>query len=345
MEKALGILELLEAVLLHVDMKTLLISAIRVNKTWNQLINTSPQLQKLLYFQPMTQNAASRLPPVPLSLDIGPDSPRLNPLLLQTFGRYFFDFSETYGFWRTATALYALPWTSSAAKEMVRPGNDEKAPEYRILVPTDMPRLEVRRERHCRRHFTRAGASWRRMLVTQPPPPSFGFVSTEEFEALWETRIVDRFQQGMIAPGTNMITNDYLTMGNLYDMVQYFASHHKLISIRIHWYQPARGFVTRSHEDAIRSQLKETWVAIEMFKPKQEYRDLWAQTPDHKLDPSDFEDVFRCDESLVSRSLVRKIISSETVLRHKHTANSWSRDVYSVDRYVNALKEGFVERT
>lgn len=48
----LGTTELLERVLLQTDMRTLLVSVQRVCRRWNELITTSPSLQKHLFLQP-----------------------------------------------------------------------------------------------------------------------------------------------------------------------------------------------------------------------------------------------------------------------------------------------------
>ncbi|KAI0146884.1 hypothetical protein GGR57DRAFT_478651 [Xylariaceae sp. FL1272] len=51
MKRVFPIPELLESILLHLDQKTLLLSALRVCKTWHTLINTSTPIQQILYSQ------------------------------------------------------------------------------------------------------------------------------------------------------------------------------------------------------------------------------------------------------------------------------------------------------
>ncbi|KAK8114680.1 hypothetical protein PG999_006749 [Apiospora kogelbergensis] len=51
-ETALATPELLEAILLGVDMRTVLISAQRVCRYWRELISQSGPLQEHLYFKP-----------------------------------------------------------------------------------------------------------------------------------------------------------------------------------------------------------------------------------------------------------------------------------------------------
>src|SRR5690625_2582029 len=52
MQHVLDTSELLELILVHVDMQTLLTSAQRTSRTWHALIATSPPLQRRLFFLP-----------------------------------------------------------------------------------------------------------------------------------------------------------------------------------------------------------------------------------------------------------------------------------------------------
>ncbi|KAH8896356.1 hypothetical protein GQ53DRAFT_743572 [Thozetella sp. PMI_491] len=63
--------ELLEQILLHLDLRTLLTAAKRVNRHWENLISASPTVQKALFFQPCDASEVSE--------------PRLNPLLQEVF--------------------------------------------------------------------------------------------------------------------------------------------------------------------------------------------------------------------------------------------------------------------
>lgn len=74
-EAALATPELLESILLHVDMRTLLVSAQRVCRGWKDLISTSPQLQQVLFLQgDSSRNPASAI---------------ANPLLAELFPPWF----------------------------------------------------------------------------------------------------------------------------------------------------------------------------------------------------------------------------------------------------------------
>ena len=294
MEACLAITEILEAILLRFDMKTLLVSATRVNKTWNQLINTSPQLQQYLFFRPMTQGVASKLPIVPPHLDLGPDDPRLNPLLVEKFSPCFFDFFTEHHPYRGSGPFYALPWTNTAQRE-VKYVRRSRSPRYGIRKPHPTEESVALKERQARRHFTRSGASWRRMLMTQPPPQMLGFVSIRIDPSL---RLDEAWTYArMIEPGPNITSNDLVKMGYLYDLMQSYVSRFRFANLwyRIHWYQPPEEFITDLHKFYIDTQLssKSTCLAIDIIKEPVSLN----HTSPHPLEPSEFDSIFRCDES------------------------------------------------
>ncbi|KAK3936401.1 hypothetical protein QBC46DRAFT_345621 [Diplogelasinospora grovesii] len=51
--------ELLEAILLHIDMVTLLVSASRVSRHWRDVISKSSKLQEALFFKPVFDSQAA----------------------------------------------------------------------------------------------------------------------------------------------------------------------------------------------------------------------------------------------------------------------------------------------
>lgn len=83
MERFLGIPELLEVVLLQLDNRTLLTSANRVSRDWNELIQTSPQIQQKLFFRPAADAPTKD----------GADRPSilLNPLLHQHISKMLYE--------------------------------------------------------------------------------------------------------------------------------------------------------------------------------------------------------------------------------------------------------------
>ncbi|KAK7991768.1 hypothetical protein PG996_013219 [Apiospora saccharicola] len=123
-ERVVAPTELLEAVLLGMDMRTLLTVAQRVCRRWHHLICTSPSLQKALFFEP--ENAV-------LSTN-----PLRNPLLAEIFTVWFdYDASTERGFGRRGEHYFKDFRASPFAKN-----------------------LDV---------VLHKNATWRQMLVQQPP--------------------------------------------------------------------------------------------------------------------------------------------------------------------------------
>lgn len=132
--------ELLEAILLSVDIRTLLVSVQRVNQFWRDVVTTSPNLQQALFLQPQ----------VPKTGNVLPGERTLNPLLKETFKPWFHPPSSLSRFHSHGReVLYSLP--------LAQPQRNKA--------------------------FTRAEASWRRMLIHQPPMHDFGFVEEVRNEA------------------------------------------------------------------------------------------------------------------------------------------------------------------
>lgn len=297
MESALAIPELLEAVLLHLDMVTLLVSASRVSRTWHHVINASPAIQEALFFRPKTGKGSQalernidcvKLPHWNSDADGGDETWFIfNPLLVKKFGPCFFDFGPTYGFCRRASSFYKLPWTRRTAREA------EDAWE-----PVDMDARMAQDEAAARRPFTRRGASWRRMLVSQPPPPKLGyawmdlssgdsFVGVNTiFTGLWAPESRD---PSVGAPSAG------LRMGELYDLVQYRAGHHHRYSLwfRVIWGPPKEPFCSDLCHKARQNLLAKTHLVVELYDSEDS---AWADNPRVPANADVFDSIFRCDE-------------------------------------------------
>ena len=187
--------ELLELILLHLDLKSRITSAPRVCSFWLETLNQSPRLRKASFFQ------ADR------SLDVKPgERAYINPLLQQAFGDQFFNLSDCqvdkYPF-RRAEYFWKLPWSPQALHHL-----QANTGSVLDVDPT------------CRqRSFTRAGASWRRMFVSQPPPPFLGFTWLDCFTI---TAGGHRCLVDSVTPPQND-AGDFgmgVTMGHLYDTIQ-----------------------------------------------------------------------------------------------------------------------------
>ncbi|KAH9906032.1 hypothetical protein F4778DRAFT_802447 [Xylariomycetidae sp. FL2044] len=124
----LSIPELLELILLHLDPRTLLVSAPRVRRFWHATITTSPPLQRALFFlaDPADPNRIAH--------------PVANGLLREAFPSIF----ERTGAMESVHRPTPAPWIPEG-------------------VPATVGDLLGRRGFGCR------DASWRRMLVRQPP--------------------------------------------------------------------------------------------------------------------------------------------------------------------------------
>ncbi|KAI0973224.1 F-box domain-containing protein [Xylaria arbuscula] len=250
MERVLSIPELLEFILLHLDMKTLLVSASRVNNTWNAVINTSISIQRALYFQPIekSQQSASAC------------QPAVNPLLKERFGSCFFDTGNLYGYLRRANSFYTMPCAGLSWDKGNNPiPSWPRGPEVEDL--TLQQSLEI--EAACRK-FTRKEASWRKMLVSQPPPPSLGVLRAENVED--PSQYGGRVQTTLLRLETDRASSG-LCMGTLYDLVQYHTGHHTRISrwFRVVWNEVRKPYSTPSAKLFCRRLLQRTSVVVEFY--------------------------------------------------------------------------------
>ncbi|KAK8008088.1 hypothetical protein PG991_010639 [Apiospora marii] len=126
--------ELLEIIFAFTEVRNLLVSGQSVCKLWRDVIAQSPRLQKHLFFQPEGERA---LGDGERRADI-PATP--NPLLQHAFKDFFF------------------------------PGHQERSVRFTLTSLRQLPIADMKNGRMRHSAFIRAGASWRSMLVSQPPP-------------------------------------------------------------------------------------------------------------------------------------------------------------------------------
>lgn len=136
-QTVLGMPELFENILLHVHLRTLLTAAQLVNREWRATIVNSPALQRALFFQPWPA-----IPSPSPSTGVGKEQqpcpkPKINPLLAEAFPMFF----DKCCFGRRKSELASFAHNSAAG--------------YGDAL------LQV-------------GASWRRMLICQPPVMRLG---------------------------------------------------------------------------------------------------------------------------------------------------------------------------
>ncbi|KAH7040817.1 uncharacterized protein B0I36DRAFT_379707 [Microdochium trichocladiopsis] len=151
MDTALAIPELLEAILLHLDTRTLLVAAQRTSTTWHSLIKTSPGLQKALFLQP--------------DASIPPSAPLFNQLLVDTFPFCFQQLHNQH------KHQHKHQQPDLPLQQPISRSKDASA-----LNATPFPASpHITSRKHA---FARPEASWRRMLIQQPPLRSYGVVMT-----------------------------------------------------------------------------------------------------------------------------------------------------------------------
>jgi hypothetical protein len=156
--------ELLEVILMNLPMQDLLVNGLRINRTWNATISTSPTLQQHLFFAPTVQ-----------SLNDEPKWTK-NPLLTEKFPTWFNDIRMTKRFFIDVNTLQdaidIFHYTDNAG-----PYKSYSFTDIGTLARAD---LGARSEVYCRPE-----ASWRRMLVTQPPVKLLKIVTASNVRKRW----------------------------------------------------------------------------------------------------------------------------------------------------------------
>ncbi|CAG7969154.1 unnamed protein product [Penicillium nalgiovense] len=130
---ALSIPEIFELVLLNLDTHTLLTKATRICHSWSHFINSSPRIQWALFFRP---------------LDNALNKPKTqNPLLAETF-----------------PSIFDQSVNTNKKNDLDTDTTNEKTTSNVTLTTFDMVKNPHKWDAYIRQE-----ASWRRMLVQQPP--------------------------------------------------------------------------------------------------------------------------------------------------------------------------------
>ncbi|KAL1998093.1 hypothetical protein VTN02DRAFT_6876 [Thermoascus thermophilus] len=135
--------ELLERILLHLDLRTLLTAAQRVCRAWTRLIASSPALQRALFFRPVPYELSGN------NIVTGKRKRKkgekvYNPLLAELFPPFF-----------------------------PRPTTPNRLDQ--LDLDLDLARNPTKQAAYLRRD-----ASWRRMLVQQPPARSLSYIRVSQ---------------------------------------------------------------------------------------------------------------------------------------------------------------------
>ncbi|KAH8199343.1 hypothetical protein TruAng_006475 [Truncatella angustata] len=139
--------ELVEIIMLHLEMRELLVTGQRINVFCHTVVQKSALLQQRLFFQPVAEEMRCN---VSSSGDVV-----ANPLLADHFYQFFQD----------------LPATTSWG----RAPNDGEAPQHKSLRRS-APLLDLHPTRR-EAALNRRGASWRSMLLSQPPPTRLEYLT------------------------------------------------------------------------------------------------------------------------------------------------------------------------
>lgn len=254
--------EILESIFLLLDPVTVLTSIQRVNKTWKAVVEGSPTLQRKLYLKPDGKAKLGLHPQAQWLKDDREKFPLVNSLLVRYFKSCFFNFGRTYGWLRRAESFYEHRWTRHHHR--LRKMNMPWEPSS-IYQPVLEERLDGRATIEAiqeRDRFTRSGASWRNMLVCQPPIFSFGVMI---FQPDRGTSPLPQRMEKAIIKAHDM--NVGLCMGQLYDFVQERAGHHPLSSLwfRIVWFEPQGPWSSDLCRDTANELALETSLIVEMF--------------------------------------------------------------------------------
>ncbi|KAF4446622.1 hypothetical protein F53441_9753 [Fusarium austroafricanum] len=255
MDKILAVPEMLELILLHLDMKTLLVSASRVCHHWTAIITESPWIQQALFFRPVPSSGER------------PKSFTLNPLLVEKFGRCFFDVDRKYAYLRRADSFFRLPW----------------APEGLIKEQGEARSLSVLEKTGRLENFTMRNSSWRRMLVSQPPPPGLGYLKSCGVD-IWFHNV----HTALIEPHSSL----GFCMGQLYDIIHSTSCEPENFSMwyRVSWHEARESHQTELCREECEKLLGMTNVVVEFYS--KEAGD-WDCGP---WDISCVREAFRCDD-------------------------------------------------
>jgi hypothetical protein len=207
--------ELLKHILSFLDMRTLLVTAQRINRKCRATVKGSLSLQRTLYLRPQ-----------PPGLDPQNNDRRRNPLLVEAFPA----------------------WVEPLAEK-----------NSRIIERADYSSLPMCASQAKKKAFLRPEASWRIMLVTQPPIHKLGCLML--------------YVEGGSPPDWMFKALEYtqgLRMGTLYDLCQRWASHPENMFLEIAWGPWDVAYLrrlSRSHmsNEAMDKAIRECGMAVDII--------------------------------------------------------------------------------
>ncbi|KAK8043165.1 hypothetical protein PG994_013648 [Apiospora phragmitis] len=216
--------ELLEYILIDIDLVTLLTSAQLVRRRWREVISDSPPLQRRLFFRGIPQPAANT------SAADGPGGGQeVNPLLKEKFDIFFYEPEpDEHSLWQMRSRLFR----SSIRRRYFPPDFQSQMRTINLSSFSGGRRCLALANEWRRDAFMRPGASWRRMLVAQPPRRLIGFME-EMDDAKWGSSERGRYYRcsELRLSGDNDDDDDGLRMGELYDAATSWVMRHQRCGI------------------------------------------------------------------------------------------------------------------
>ncbi|KAK8119733.1 uncharacterized protein PG998_004359 [Apiospora kogelbergensis] len=240
-EHVLGTPELLENILLHLDLAALLTSAQLVERRWRNLISHSAVLQRALFFRgdPTLRHDTALL----INQDDNQDNNSeddalwvedrfgLNPLLRDKFRPFFHEAGPA----AEGEVLSQVPVGRFSNRPLVRSQRCHLTRQRFHAWPLASDGAEKGEA------FMRPGASWRRMLVAQPPMQRLGFSGGAGSSMGYKTcRIIelrrpaiddDAINDNSTEVATQEGKEDGLRMGELYDAAVAWLTVHPALAI------------------------------------------------------------------------------------------------------------------
>ncbi|UKZ47513.1 hypothetical protein TrVGV298_001732 [Trichoderma virens] len=280
--------ELMENIFLNLDAATVLTSIKRVSKTFKDVVDGSLALQRKLHFKPHPNAQTGLHPQAKWNKDDRTEFPILNPLLVKHFGGCFFTFGGAYGCLRRAESFYENKWTPH--HHMLKKVNMIGRKRVYTSVCPDLDDREITQSIQDRERFTRASASWRKMLVCQPPIYDFGAMISEPSSPPFS--LPQQMERAIIQAEDE---DHGLCMGQLYDFVQERAGYHPLDSVRFRltWFDSQAPFVSELCRNTTRQWIIDgVAIVIEMFRTEVNFLAYQPDSPERDL----FEDNFKCKD-------------------------------------------------
>ncbi|KAJ5549777.1 hypothetical protein N7535_002281 [Penicillium sp. DV-2018c] len=195
---ALSIPEIFELILLNLDTRTLLTKATRICRTWTQFINSSPALQWALFFRPL-DNVLNK-------------SKIQNPLLAEVFPSIF----------RHPSAI--------PDDDMHDIDSEDESDDYSEshLVDVTFTTFDFVRRPHKLDAYMRPEASWRRMLVQQPPVYTLALLRSSlghGGQHLYHYEVLSTNDHNELSGGLRMeALFEVLVFGEIWDQYDYPAT-------------------------------------------------------------------------------------------------------------------------